>query len=92
MIAETLIALAAVNVACCALFGWDKYCAAKGVWRVPESTLLAFALIGGTPGAFAGRALFRHKTRKQPFVGQLYGIVGLQAAGLALAGWYLLLR
>ncbi len=34
---------------------------------MPESTLLAFALVGGWPGALVARHVFRHKTRKQPF-------------------------
>jgi uncharacterized membrane protein YsdA (DUF1294 family) len=47
-------------------------------------------MIGGTAGAYAGRAVFRHKTRKQPFSGQLHGIVMLQLFGGAMAaGWML---
>ncbi|MFX7804552.1 DUF1294 domain-containing protein, partial [Acinetobacter baumannii] len=57
----------------------------RGARRIPERTLLLLALIGGTPGAYAGRWLFRHKTRKQPFVGRLHAIAVVQA-GL-LAAW-----
>ena len=54
-----------------------------------ESTLLLLALIGGTLGAYAGRAAFRHKTRKQPFYAQLHTIAALQMAGLTAwaGGW-----
>ncbi len=47
-------------------------------------------MLGGTPGAYAGRAVFRHKTRKQPFSSELHFIAILQAVALAaLAGWML---
>jgi uncharacterized membrane protein YsdA (DUF1294 family) len=42
--------------------------------------------LGGSPGAYLGRRLFRHKTRKQPFVSNLHGIAFLQVAGLC--GWF----
>lgn len=48
------------------------------------------AMLGGTGGAYAGRALFRHKTRKQPFSSQLHTIAVLQGLTLcAGAGWML---
>ena len=84
--AGIVTALALINLVSFLLFGIDKARAAAGVWRVRESTLLLFALLGGTPGAYAGRAAFRHKTRKQPFSGQLHTIAVLQVAGLALLG------
>lgn len=85
---QFLAALAAINLAAFAMFGIDKARARQGAWRVKESTLLGLALIGGTPGAYAGRKLFRHKTRKQPFSGLLFAIAVLQvsAAGLWI-GW-----
>ncbi len=81
------LALAALtlNVATFALFGLDKALATRRRRRIAERRLLTLALIGGTPGAYAARALFRHKTRKQPFVARLHGIAALQVA--ALAGW-----
>lgn len=52
--------------------------------------MLGWAFLGGTCGAYAGRALFRHKTRNQPFSSRLHGIAILQAVALAaLAGWML---
>lgn len=81
-------ALAAINFIAFALFGIDKARAEAGRWRVAESTLLTWALIGGTPGAWAGRKLFRHKTRKQPFNAQLVTITMLQLLALGgLIGW-----
>lgn len=50
-----------------AVYGWDKARAKTGGWRVPETTLHVLALAGGVVGAWAGRAVFRHKTRKREF-------------------------
>jgi uncharacterized membrane protein YsdA (DUF1294 family) len=78
----------AVNFAAFAAFGIDKARAERGAWRISEGALLRLAFLGGTPGAYAGRALFRHKTRKQPFSGRLHTIAILQVVGMAaLAGW-----
>ena len=76
------LALIAVNFIAFAAFGIDKALAEQGMRRIAEATLLFWALVGGTPGAFAGRALFRHKTRKQPFSQTLWSIAVLQLFGL----------
>ncbi len=83
-------ALIAVNFAAFAAFGIDKSHAENGRWRIRESTLLMLAFIGGTIGAYAGRSLFRHKTRKQPFNRDLAMIVVLQVLALGWFGWTLL--
>ena len=72
----------AINFVAFAAFGIDKMLAEANARRISEARLLSLALIGGSPGAYAGRHLFRHKTRKQPFSGQLHGIAALQVAGL----------
>ena len=59
--------LIAINFAAFAAFGLDKMQAEAGAWRISEARLLGLAFIGGTPGAYAGRHLFRHKTRKVSF-------------------------
>ena len=83
-------ALIALNFVTFAMFGIDKAKAEGGTWRIAESTLLTLALLGGTLGAYAGRALFRHKTRKQPFGASLFAIAVLQVLALgALIGWLL---
>ena len=80
--------LAVINVVAFAAFGTDKSLARAGAWRISEARLLGLAFIGGSPGAYAGRRLFRHKTRKQPFSGELHAIAALQVAALGLfAGW-----
>lgn len=79
-----------VNIWTFMLFGIDKIKAENQSWRISEGSLLFWALIGGTAGAYAGRAAFRHKTRKQPFSRHLHGIAMLQLFGGAIgAGWML---
>ncbi len=63
----------------------DKRRARLGLRRFPERILLLWALAGGSLGALAGRQLFRHKTRKQPFSTRLWLIVAAQA--MAIAVW-----
>jgi len=88
--ANIVTALIALNFLAFAAFGIDKMKAEAGAWRVQESTLLLLALLGGSPGAYFGRAAFRHKTRKQPFSGQLHTIAVLQVLTLGvLFGWWL---
>ena len=89
--ANIATALIAVNFIAFAAFGIDKARAEVGSWRIRESTLLWLALLGGTLGAYAGRSLFRHKTRKQPFNDQLFRIAVLQVLALGAAiGWAVL--
>ncbi len=49
------------------LMGVDKNRARKKAWRIPESTLLGVALVGGGIGCFLGMHTFRHKTRHKKF-------------------------
>ena len=81
---------ALVNLWTFMLFGFDKIRAAQGSWRVSEGALLAWAFLGGTIGAYAGRALFRHKTRKQPFSSHLHQTAILQGFAVALVGGWML--
>ena len=74
---------AAINFVAFAAFGIDKSLAESNARRISEAKLLTLALIGGSPGAYAGRHLFRHKTRKQPFSNMLHAIAALHLAGLA---------
>ena len=74
--------LIGANLAAFGAFGIDKALAEAGARRISEATLLLFAFLGGTPGAYAGRHLFRHKTRKQPFSEHLHTIAILQVAAL----------
>jgi uncharacterized membrane protein YsdA (DUF1294 family) len=76
----------AINFAAFGAFGIDKSLAENGARRISESTLLQLVFIGGSPGAYAGRRLFRHKTRKQPFSSELHFIAMLQVVVLVTFG------
>jgi uncharacterized membrane protein YsdA (DUF1294 family) len=73
-----------INTASLGAFGYDKRQAQVGGWRVPEAVLLLQAALGGTPGAFLGMVLFRHKTSARRFQCILVFIAFLQV--LALLG------
>jgi uncharacterized membrane protein YsdA (DUF1294 family) len=82
--------LIASNFVAFAAFGIDKMLAEAGARRISEATLLQLAFIGGTPGAYAGRQLFRHKTRKQPFSSNLHTVAMIQIVALAGLGTWVL--
>ena len=51
-----------VNVLAFIIYGFDKYQARKAGRRIPEATLLIWAGIGGSIGAWMGMKLWHHKT------------------------------
>ncbi len=73
---------AAVNVLDFILMGADKAKAKRGARRIPEATLLLFAILGGSVGGILGMLLFRHKTRHAAFA---LGLPLILLAQLALA-------
>ena len=87
--ANIATALIVMNFLAFAAFGIDKARAERGDWRISEGTLLRLAFFGGTLGAYAGRAIFRHKTRKQPFSSDLHAIAALQIIGVVALVAYL---
>ena len=46
--------LASINAITFIVYGIDKLKAKKGKWRIPESTLLLLAIVGGSIGAWCG--------------------------------------
>lgn len=56
-----------VNIVAFILYGYDKSCAKKKARRISEKTLLFWAWIGGSIGAFLGMKIFHHKTLKPKF-------------------------
>ena len=83
-------AFALINIWTFMLFGLDKIRAEEGSWRISEGALLAWAFFGGSVGAYAGRAIFRHKTRKQPFSSHLHQTAIIHAFAAVLGGGWLL--
>lgn len=59
--------LAAANGIAFGLMVADKRRAEAAERRIPESTLLLWAFLGGAFGTVLAARLVRHKTRKQPF-------------------------
>lgn len=67
MLALIIYALLALNLITFITYGIDKLKARKSHWRIPESTLLLLALIGGSIGAWLGIKVWRHKTQHKKF-------------------------
>ncbi len=80
--------LIAANLIGFVLMVWDKARAEAGGWRVAESTLLLWSVIGGSLGTLAASHIIRHKTRKQPIATMLKLIPAIHAIilGMALTG------
>jgi len=60
--------LAIINCITFLFYGFDKAASKMGIWRVPEIFLHLMALSGGFIGGWAGRWMFRHKTKKRVFI------------------------
>ncbi|MBQ2122386.1 MAG: DUF1294 domain-containing protein [Bacteroidaceae bacterium] len=67
MLALIIYALLALNLITFIIYGIDKHKAKKAKWRIPESTLILLALIGGSIGAWLGIKAWRHKTQHPKF-------------------------
>lgn len=81
-----LIYLLIINAVAFLLMLADKLKAKKHLWRIPESTLMTSALLGGSVGALLGMYTARHKTKHKKFT---VGIPLILAAQIALAALYL---
>ncbi len=84
-----LIILLIWNVIVFGLYGIDKYKAVHGRWRISEAALLGCAFAFAAPGAAAGMAVFRHKTRKLKFK---IGVPLAAAVNIALAAAVMYLK
>lgn len=60
------------------LYGYDKRCARKGSWRVPEWQLLLSAACFGSVGALLAMKVFRHKTKHAKFLIGVPVLLGVQ--------------
>lgn len=72
------------------IWGTDKALAKLQRRRVPENFLFALGFCGGTPGAFAGMMIFRHKSAKNYF--RYYLSAEVLFHGLAVGALYFLPR
>lgn len=77
-----IIYVCVINVIAFLMYGLDKVKAKRRQWRIPESTLLGVAVIGGSIGAFLGMQIFHHKTKKPKFYIGVPVIFILQVIGI----------
>lgn len=77
-----LLYLFAINIVAFFAFGIDKLKAKRDKWRIPESTLLSMAVLGGSIGALAGMKVWRHKTLHDKFRIGIPVIIALQIAAI----------
>lgn len=80
---------ALMSAVSCAMYWRDKRAAGRGAWRISEGALLTADLLGGWPGGWIGRRVFRHKTKKVSYRVRFYGVVALHILvwlGVALLG------
>lgn len=80
IIISTAAVFFVVNVGSIIGIWWDKRRAKKNHWRIKESTLLVWALVGGWPGVICAMRRFRHKTSKRSFIVKFVMVVLLNLA------------
>lgn len=73
-----------INAAGFLLMLVDKFKARRGLWRIPEATLMGVAALGGSIGSLAGMYLVRHKTQHPKFT---VGIPVILVIQIILAFW-----
>ena len=61
------VVLILINLFSFCLMGYDKRCAKRGKWRVPEKRLFLAAACFGALGGVLGMQVFRHKTKHLSF-------------------------
>lgn len=69
------------------VYAADKRRAKTDARRIRERTLHRLAWLGGAPGAWSGRQLLRHKTRKRAFALHLTAATALHLAIAAGMIW-----
>lgn len=77
--------LIAINLVTLLAYAYDKLASAYGWLRIPERLLHLLAAAGGTPAAWVGQYLLRHKTQKESFRRRFWLIVVVQV--VAIAAW-----
>ena len=79
-----------INFVAFYLYWEDKRRAKKDKWRIKESTLLLFAILGGSIGSYLGMKNFRHKTKHSKFTLGIPFIIFLQLALIIYIAYKLL--
>ena len=76
--------LIVINIVTFLVYGTDKWKARRSKWRIPETTLLGLAVIGGSIGAWSGMKVWHHKTQHKKF---RFGLPLIMITQIALAIW-----
>lgn len=84
----TGILLGVLNLISFGLMAWDKRCARRGAWRVPEKTLFLAAACFGGLGGVLGMYLCRHKTQHWYFK-VFFPLLLIVQIALLIAGYWL---
>ena len=82
-----LIYVAVISVIGFFAMGIDKIKAKRNAWRIPEKTLLGFAVIGGGLGVWLGMEIFRHKTKHWYFK---FGVPAICILEILAVGYFFL--
>lgn len=87
MVKVLIVYLVVINLVTFIMYGIDKYKAKKAKWRIPESTLLWMAAVGGSIGAWVGMRAWHHKTLHKKFK---FGVPAILLLHLALTVYLLI--
>ncbi len=90
--AAALIYLAVISFVTFIITALDKIFAKKNMRRIPEATLLTFALFGGALSEYITMKLIRHKTLHKKFMVGLPVIILLQAVSIGAIAYFILFK
>ena len=79
-----ILYLLLINALAFVLMLVDKQKARRNLWRIPESTLMLSAALGGSIGALCGMYTFRHKTKHPKFT---IGVPAILVIQISAAIW-----
>ncbi len=75
-----IIYFAVISLVAAVMTVADKIFAKKGMWRIPEATLMLVGLLGGALAMFITMRTVRHKTKHKKFMIGLPLMIALHAA------------
>ena len=84
-----LIYLTVISLISFIVTAWDKFCAKRDMWRVPEKTLLILSALGGSVAMYITMKTIRHKTKHPKFMVGIPVIIFLQAVAIAALIYFL---
>ena len=83
-----LVYLAVISFVAVVMTVWDKHCARRGKWRVPERSLITVSLLGGSVMMLLTMKLVRHKTKHPKFMVGIPVIIVLQFVAAEVVYYY----